>query len=127
MFDSEKDKKKKKKRKKERKKEKSEKGSREESNRKTKTWKTFDLIPLKKNEFRSVKRDRDKNRKSFKNKFNWSRGIGEESSKPESFSLKIGIFIFFSIGWKTGSIDQILKKQKFFEKSGKFSTETFVN
>ena len=51
----------------------------------------------------------------------------EELSKPEIFSLKTEIFFFFLIGPKSSSIDQILKKQKFFEKFGKFFVETFGN
>ena len=50
--------------------------------------------------------------------------LKEESSQPESFSLKIGFF-FFLFGRKTGSINPILKNQKIL-KTWEFSVEIFL-
>ena len=51
--------------------------------------------------------------------------LKEESSQPESFSLKIGFF-FFLFGRKTGSINPILKNKKIL-KTWEFSVEIFLN
>ena len=92
----------------------SDRGSREELERKTKDmmkkliW--FLFVFLKKLKF-----NRDRNQKAFKTSpTDW-----KELKRPESFSLKLEFSFPFSISQKIDKIDQILKKQKFFEKFGK--------
>ena len=70
---------------------------------------------LKKNEIRMVGRNQDRNWNSLKNRLDWLKEIGKESSKPESFNLKLEFSFSFSIDQKTNLINRILKKQNFWK------------